>query len=69
MDVGMDSSEADRMIGVAMEFPTRDETTSSPSSPPRMPWRLRRRLLDGKTSPSAVEEIEAKLKDTDIRRQ
>ncbi|KAL6979178.1 hypothetical protein U1Q18_020844 [Sarracenia purpurea var. burkii] len=65
-DVGVDSSEAGRMVGVAMEFPTRDETTSSPTSPPRMPRRIRRRLLESKTSPSTVEEIEAKLRDADL---
>ncbi|KAL6964385.1 hypothetical protein U1Q18_035440 [Sarracenia purpurea var. burkii] len=69
MDVGVDSPEAGRMAGVAMEFPARDETTSPPSSPPRMPRRLRRRLLESKTSPSTVEEIEAKLRDADLRRQ
>ncbi|KAL6996642.1 hypothetical protein U1Q18_006773 [Sarracenia purpurea var. burkii] len=69
MVVGVDSSEASRMAGVAMEFSMRDETTSSPSSPPRMTRRFRRRLLESKTSPSTVEEIEAKLRDADLRRQ
>lgn len=63
----MDSPEAGRVGGVAMEFPASDDVSFSP---PRMPRRLRRRLLsEGKTSPSTVEEIEAKLRDADHRRQ
>ncbi|KAL1358307.1 hypothetical protein AAHE18_04G022900 [Arachis hypogaea] len=54
--------------GIAMEFPTGDE--DSFSSPTRLPKRLRRRLLDTECkSPSTVEEIEAKLRDADLRRQ
>ena len=53
--------------GIAMEFPAGDE--DSFSSPPRLPKRLRRRLLDAECkSPSTVEEIEAKLRDADLRR-
>lgn len=54
--------------GIAMEFPVGDD--ESFSSPTRLPKRLRRRLLDteGK-SPSTVEEIEAKLRDAERRRQ
>ncbi|KAK7246875.1 hypothetical protein RIF29_41745 [Crotalaria pallida] len=57
--------------GIAMEFPVGDDDSSF-SSPTRLPKRLRRRLLDteGKSSsPSTVEEIEAKLRDADHRRQ
>lgn len=54
--------------GIVMEFPVGDE--ESPSSPVRLPKRLRRRLLDTECkSPSTVEEIEAKLRDADLRRQ
>ncbi|THG16463.1 hypothetical protein TEA_010230 [Camellia sinensis var. sinensis] len=66
MTVGVDSSEAGRVAGVAMEFPATDDT----ASPPRIPPRLQRRLSESKTSsPSTVEEIEAKLRDADLRRQ
>lgn len=54
--------------GVVMEFPVGEE--ESLSSPARLPKRLRRRLLDAECkSPSTVEEIEAKLRDADLRRQ
>ncbi|KAI8027313.1 T-complex protein 11-like protein 1 [Camellia lanceoleosa] len=65
MAVAVDSPETSRVSGVAMEFPATDDT----ASPPRIPRRLRRRLLETKTSPSTVEEIEAKLRDADLRRQ
>ncbi|KAL7199996.1 hypothetical protein ACSBR2_022160 [Camellia fascicularis] len=66
MTVGVDSSEAGRVAGVAMDFPATDDT----ASPPRIPRRLQRRLSESKTSsPSTVEEIEAKLRDADLRRQ
>ncbi|GFY88535.1 T-complex protein 11 [Actinidia rufa] len=65
MAVGVDSLEGGRVAGVAMEFPASNETTSQP----RMPRRLRRRLLESKASPSTVEEIEAKLRDADLRRK
>ncbi|XP_019440382.1 PREDICTED: uncharacterized protein LOC109345688 isoform X2 [Lupinus angustifolius] len=53
--------------GIAIEFPLRDGEL-----PTRLPKRLRRRLLDteGKSSSrSTVEEIEAKLRHADHRRQ
>lgn len=63
----MDSPEAGREAGVAMEFPANDDAFSPL---PRMPRRLRRRLQsEGKVSPSTVEEIEARLRDADHRRQ
>ena len=49
-------------------FPANDNKTSSSSSPPRLPRRLRRSLLEPK-SPCTVEEIEAKLKEADLCRQ
>ncbi|KAK4743272.1 hypothetical protein SAY87_001273 [Trapa incisa] len=57
---------------IVLDFPVRDEGGASPFSwPPRMPTRLRRRLLAdcGSRSPSTVEEIEAKLRDAHLRRQ
>ncbi|CAL5438744.1 unnamed protein product [Camellia sinensis] len=66
MTVGVDSSEAGRVAGVAMEFPTTDDMASLQ----RITRRLQRRLSESKTSsPSTVEEIEAELRDADLRRQ
>nr|GEZ04828.1 T-complex protein 11 [Tanacetum cinerariifolium] len=39
------------------------------SSPPCVPARIRRRLTETKASLSTVEEIEAKLRNADLRRQ
>lgn len=52
---------------VAMEFPT----NSTEESPSRVPRRIRRRLLEAKSSssPSSVEAIEAKLREADRRRE
>ncbi|KAI3439327.1 uncharacterized protein J3R85_005074 [Psidium guajava] len=58
-----------RVAGIALDFPATDEA-SSYSWPPRMPRRLRRRLLaECSKSPASVEEIEAKLRDAHLRRQ
>ncbi|KAI3788928.1 hypothetical protein L2E82_01710 [Cichorium intybus] len=65
MEVGVDNSP--EIVGVAMEFPVVDG--AGLSSPPTLPPRLRRRLTETKASPSSVEEIEAKLRDADHRRQ
>ncbi|KAD6795456.1 hypothetical protein E3N88_06352 [Mikania micrantha] len=65
MEVGVDISP--ETVGVAMEFPVGDG--AGLSSPPTLPPRLRRRLTETKASPSSVEEIEAKLRDADLRRQ
>ncbi|RWW29867.1 hypothetical protein GW17_00005590 [Ensete ventricosum] len=60
------SPEAARPAAVALDF-TDAEAASSPA---RIPRRIRRRLLEGKSSgPSSVEEIEAKLREADLRRQ
>ena len=64
----MEWKELEKVGGIALEFPANDNTTSSSFSPPRLPRRLRRRLLETK-SPCTVEEIEAKLKEADLRRQ
>lgn len=51
--------------GIVMEIP--EESFSSPTT---LPKRLRRRLRGAECkSPSTVEEIEAKLRDADLRRQ
>lgn len=55
--------------GVAMSFPVNDSCSSPTSlSPSKLPRRLRRRLSECKT-PSSAEEIDAKLKEADLRRQ
>lgn len=65
MASGVSSPESGRVPGIALEFPAR-ETISSTS--PKIPLRLQRRLEECKT-PSTIEEIEAKLRDADVRRQ
>ncbi|KZV49806.1 hypothetical protein F511_23531 [Dorcoceras hygrometricum] len=63
----MESPERGK-LGIAMEIPVSDGYLSS--SPPTVPTWLRRRLSESKVaSPSTVEEIEAKLRDADLRRQ
>ncbi|XP_019425520.1 PREDICTED: uncharacterized protein LOC109334287 isoform X1 [Lupinus angustifolius] len=67
MAAGLDLPEETTAVGrgIAMEFPVVD-------SPARLPNRLRRRLLEteGKSSsPTTVEEIEAKLRHAHHRRQ
>ncbi|URE23942.1 T-complex protein 11 [Musa troglodytarum] len=62
----VESPEAARPAAVALDF-TDAEAASSRA---RIPRRIRRRLLEGKSNgPSSVEEIEAKLRDADLRRQ
>ncbi|CAL1385557.1 unnamed protein product [Linum trigynum] len=54
--------------GIALDFPATDAPASA--SPPRIPKRLRKRMMEAKTSPvSSVQEIEAKLRDAELRRQ
>uniref|UniRef100_A0A7N0RFR8 T-complex protein 11 n=1 Tax=Kalanchoe fedtschenkoi TaxID=63787 RepID=A0A7N0RFR8_KALFE len=68
MAAGVDSSEAERISGIALEFPVSDVAESaSPSSP--MPPRLRERLLEWKSPSSTAEDIDAKLREADLRRQ
>ncbi|CAK9175692.1 unnamed protein product [Ilex paraguariensis] len=68
MEVGVESAGNGKVAGIAMDFPASDGTASS--SPSRMPRRLRRRFSETKTaSPTSVEEIEAKLRGADLRRQ
>ncbi|XP_074273348.1 uncharacterized protein LOC141596963 [Silene latifolia] len=64
MSSGVEFTEIDGGVGgVAMTFPVNDGGAS-----PKLPRRLRRRLSECR-SPVTVEEIEAKLKEADIRRQ
>ncbi|KAI3448328.1 hypothetical protein Pfo_004993 [Paulownia fortunei] len=65
----MESPERGRPVaGIAMEFPASDGVLSC--SPPTMPTWLRRRLSEPKTPPpSTIEEIQAKLREADLRRQ
>ncbi|KAL5854578.1 hypothetical protein ACOSQ4_004380 [Xanthoceras sorbifolium] len=58
------------VAAVAMEFPISDEAApSSFSTPVRVPTRIRKRLSAECKTPSTVEEIEAKLRHADLRRQ
>ncbi|WOL01261.1 hypothetical protein Cni_G09977 [Canna indica] len=62
----VESPETARPAAVALDF-TDGETSPSPA---RIPRRIRRRLLESKSSgPASVEEIEAKLRDAELRRQ
>ncbi|GAB2245225.1 hypothetical protein Droror1_Dr00000718 [Drosera rotundifolia] len=55
---------------IAICFPANDVDDVNSSSPVRMPKRLRRRLMMSEArSPVTGEEIEAKLRDADLRRQ
>ncbi|XP_051137373.1 uncharacterized protein LOC127255720 [Andrographis paniculata] len=58
----------ERPQAIAMEFPASDTALSF--TPPKMPTWLRRRLSGTKSAPvSTVEEIQAKLRDADLRRE
>ncbi|KAL6961961.1 hypothetical protein U1Q18_036920 [Sarracenia purpurea var. burkii] len=67
MDAGVEMTGSERRVaGTALDFPN----MSSISSPQKLPRRLRRRLLESNKNPSpTVEEIEAKLKEAEQRRQ
>ncbi|KAK7331605.1 hypothetical protein VNO80_28342 [Phaseolus coccineus] len=68
MAAGVELSDGRSGGGIVMEIPVGDE--ESFSSPTTLPMRLRRRLRGAECkSPSTVEEIEAKLRDADLRRQ
>ncbi|XP_022763291.1 uncharacterized protein LOC111308884 isoform X2 [Durio zibethinus] len=58
----METPESGR--GVALEFPASETPSFS-----RVPSRIRKRLLAECKTPSTVEEIEAKLRHADLRRQ
>ncbi|XP_010543706.1 PREDICTED: uncharacterized protein LOC104816530 [Tarenaya hassleriana] len=62
-------AEAERLGGgIVLSFPAYEEDASVNSSPKTLPRRLRRRLLEPKSSVSA-KDIDAKLRDADLRRQ
>lgn len=61
---GVEMNDSERIAGVTMSFPATDS-----SSPSKLPRRLRQRLLVESKAPSTVEEIDAKLKEADLRRQ
>lgn len=64
MEMGVETPER----GIAMDFPVSEGAMSC--SPPKMPTRLLRRMSEPKTStPSTIEEIEAKLRHAHLRRQ
>lgn len=61
----MESPETGRPAAVVLDFPA-----GEPSSPAKVPRRIRRRLMEAKSSsPTSVEEIETKLREADLRRQ
>ncbi|KAF3445370.1 hypothetical protein FNV43_RR10546 [Rhamnella rubrinervis] len=76
----MEVTDSERNSGIVLNFPANDDgTSSSPSSSPRdtsattthspkLPRRLRRRLLQSKT-PITAEDIESKLSLARLRRQ
>lgn len=70
-------TESERNSDVVLDLPANEDGTSSPPSrddtastnqPPKLPRRLRRRLLQSKT-PITAEDIEAKLTQASLRRQ
>ncbi|KAL8138341.1 hypothetical protein V2J09_004342 [Rumex salicifolius] len=61
----VETNDSEKIVGVAMSFPATD--SFSPSS--KVSRRLRRRLLVESKAPSTAEEIDAKLKEADLRRQ
>ncbi|GJS23454.1 T-complex protein 11 [Tanacetum coccineum] len=65
MEVGVDNNNNNNRV--VMEIPVVEG--SELSSPPSIPPWLRRRLTGTKSSFSTVEEIQAKLRDAEIRRQ
>nr|GMD74111.1 uncharacterized protein LOC109175489 [Ipomoea batatas] len=67
MDAG--SPESDSVTGIALSFPVNDSDTGCMQSTPRLPRRLRRRLLEAKSPSTTAQDIEAKLRDAELRRQ
>ncbi|XP_016479464.1 uncharacterized protein LOC107800751 [Nicotiana tabacum] len=65
----VESPERGKIGGIAMEIPASDGATLL--SPPRIPPRILQKLSEPKpkTSPSTAEEIDAKLRGADLRRQ
>lgn len=76
MATGVKLPGSEKLGGVRLEIPATDMNSSNPSVSPspspsrmRMPKRLRERLLECKNTSPTVGEIEAKLRDADLRRQ
>lgn len=65
----VESPERGKIGGIAMEIPASDDGATTWSSPPRIPQRILQKLSEPKTSPSTAEQIEAKLRGADLRRQ
>jgi hypothetical protein len=66
------SAEGEAKLGMVMEFSLDDGgvAAASFSSSPKLPRRLRRRLSESKTPQKCtVQDIEAKLRHADLRRQ
>ncbi|XP_009613400.1 uncharacterized protein [Nicotiana tomentosiformis] len=64
----VESPERGKIGGIAMEIPATDGATLL--SPPRIPPRILQKLSEPKPkTPSTAEEIEAKLRGADLRRQ
>ncbi|XP_078441249.1 T-complex protein 11 isoform X2 [Wolffia australiana] len=65
----MEQAERGAPTAIALEFPTRDAGSPGDSPPPKLPRRLMQRLAEGRSPPLSLEEIEAKLREADLRRQ
>ncbi|KAH0766928.1 hypothetical protein KY285_002799 [Solanum tuberosum] len=64
----VESPERGKIGGIAIEIPASDDGETI-WSPPRVPPRLLQKLSEPKTSSPTAEEIEAKLRGADLRRQ
>ncbi|MCL7051091.1 hypothetical protein MKW94_022077, partial [Papaver nudicaule] len=70
--VGIDQTETGGVAGISIDLSETDSSSLlfSELAPPKVPRRLRKRLLESKnSSATTVEEIESKLKEADLRRQ
>ncbi|KAJ4964058.1 hypothetical protein NE237_023997 [Protea cynaroides] len=69
MTAGVEMTESGRVVAaVALNFPVNESgEAGSPSSPLKLPKRLRQRLLESKSC-STAEEIETKLREAERRR-
>lgn len=68
MAIDVDLPELETPAATAFEFPPNDGEPSSPLSA-KLPRRLRRRLSAETKAPSTAEEIDAKLREANLRRQ
>ncbi|KAI3990907.1 hypothetical protein MKX01_026091 [Papaver californicum] len=69
--VGIDHTETGGVAGISIDLSETDSSVLfSKLAPPKVPRRLRKRLLECKnSSATTVEDIESKLKEADLRRQ